>query len=378
MAGLSVGWILGRMGKRAVGRSQSMHQLLMASHRRMSLADLRERTLHCLRDEIGASGVVVWMAGESELTQVAVIGAVPALESLPRQAGISGQALANGQSLDLTLKGQSEMAAEEFTAMPARVIAIPIPSHATNSEEPLGVLTAVFDRPASTPDALGIAQAYAAILALAIQSEGQVASMRANVVQCLEEIADHLDAKDERNRQHSRRTAHLAGLIGRRMGLSDPTLSELTLGARLADLGKVALPESIVGKTTPLTLEEIDVIKKHPLVSYEIGSLLRLPTSVLLLMRNHHERLDGTGYPDGLRGGELPLSLRILCVADAYCAMTRSRADRPAMTPREAVANLSADSAKFDTDVVQALGEIVQSQQVNELVSGVEEVRWAA
>jgi HD-GYP domain-containing protein (c-di-GMP phosphodiesterase class II) len=110
-----------------------------------------------------------------------------------------------------------------------------------------------------------------------------------------------------------------------------------------------------------LTGEELELVKQHPLVSYSICKKLMLPESVLLLVRNHHERLDGTGYPDHLQGGELPLAVRIIGVADAFDAMRCARHHRESMSIEQAISQLLRDAGtKFDPMVIEALRELAE------------------
>jgi len=124
------------------------------------------------------------------------------------------------------------------------------------------------------------------------------------------------------------------------LGLGRGQLKELWLAATLHDIGKIGVPDRILGKPAPLDAEEVELMKKHPVYGAEIVSHLANP-SVLVGVRNHHERIDGRGYPDGLRDDELPLVARIIAVADTFDAMTTSRPYRAGLEREKAAAEIA-------------------------------------
>src|SRR3989338_6981961 len=135
-----------------------------------------------------------------------------------------------------------------------------------------------------------------------------------------------LALKDSVTGGHSIRVSHYALMIGRALGLDPNELVALELGALLHDIGKIGVPDHILSKPEGLTDDEFDVMKKHPELSAEILSKLKVFKGVVPIVRHHQEKYDGTGYPDGLKGTEIPFLSRIVYVADAFDAMT---ADRP-------------------------------------------------
>jgi HD-GYP domain-containing protein (c-di-GMP phosphodiesterase class II) len=129
----------------------------------------------------------------------------------------------------------------------------------------------------------------------------------------------------------------------------------LSIAARLHDIGKIAVPDSILAKPGPLDAEEFDLVKTHTIVGAELLSSWGLPGPADIV-RQHHERIDGTGYPSGLRGEQICLEARVIHVADAYTAMTRDRPYRKALAEDEALAELARHAgSQFDADVVAAL-----------------------
>ena len=147
-------------------------------------------------------------------------------------------------------------------------------------------------------------------------------------LQSMYALAKTIDAKDRYTKGHSMRVSKYSRMIAKRMGWSDAQIDELSNMAMLHDIGKIGVPDSIINKDSKLTKEEYDVIKKHPEIGYEILKEMPELKDVGIGARWHHERYDGKGYPDGLTGEEIPVPARIICVADAYDAMSSNRSYR--------------------------------------------------
>jgi len=154
------------------------------------------------------------------------------------------------------------------------------------------------------------------------------------------ELARMLDSKVFDARSNSERLAEHACLLGSALGLEQDDLESLRKGALLHDIGKIAVREELLLKPGRLSDAEFDEIKRHPEAGERICGPLRCADQVLPILRHYRERWDGRGYPDGLRGDEIPLLARVLAVADAYDAMLCSRPYRPAMSVEVACANL--------------------------------------
>lgn len=146
-----------------------------------------------------------------------------------------------------------------------------------------------------------------------------------------------MESKDPYLRNHSTRVRDYAIEIGRALGMDSRSLRLLEYAALLHDLGKSAIDSRILNKKGPLADEEMAEVRRHPAVSRDIILSNRYLARLVPYVYLHHERWDGTGYPEGLKGEDIPLPARIIAVADAYDAMTSDRAYRPAMSPREAV-----------------------------------------
>jgi putative two-component system response regulator len=150
-------------------------------------------------------------------------------------------------------------------------------------------------------------------------------------------LATALDAKDQYTRGHSERVATYAEALGSDAGLGREERRNLRRAGLLHDIGKIGIPVAYLQKPGPLTTAEYEIVKQHPSIGYDICKPLRTMAPLLHLIRGHHERLDGRGYPDALKGDELTLPLRCLTTADVYDALTSDRAYRKAMTSDQAL-----------------------------------------
>ncbi|MBN1856627.1 MAG: PAS domain S-box protein [Dehalococcoidia bacterium] len=154
---------------------------------------------------------------------------------------------------------------------------------------------------------------------------------------------------------HQRRVARLAELVGRRLGLSDSRLQGLYVGAMLHDVGKLSLPSTILTKPGKLSVHEWNLMRSHPRRGYDILMHSNLPWPIEIMALDHHERLDGTGYPGGKSGEALSLEVRILGVCDVIEAMSSDRPYRPARSPGEVISEIMEGAgSKYDPEVTQA------------------------
>jgi putative two-component system response regulator len=177
-------------------------------------------------------------------------------------------------------------------------------------------------------------------------------------------LAKSIEAKDAYTEGHCERLAEFSVALGRALGLPEADLTALRRGGYLHDLGKVAVPEAILLKPGPLTIEERRIMQRHPLVGEEICRPLRSLQGVLPIIRSHHERQDGSGYPDGLAGERVPLLARVLQVVDIYDALTTDRPYHRARSGEDALAVLEAEVQKgwWDPRIVRAFREVIERQ----------------
>jgi putative nucleotidyltransferase with HDIG domain len=172
----------------------------------------------------------------------------------------------------------------------------------------------------------------------------------------LASLSNALEAKDAVTSQHTEEVVRLAVAVAAELDLELDAVQSVELGAVLHDIGKVRVPEAILNKPGPLTDEEWEVMRTHPEVGEQILRPIQSLQAILPIVRHHHERWDGTGYPDRLAGSAIPLGARIVAVCDAYRAMTEDRPYRPALGETEARNELEQGAgAQFDADCVQAL-----------------------
>ena len=165
-----------------------------------------------------------------------------------------------------------------------------------------------------------------------------------------------LEAKDPEIGEHSRGVRRLALLIGRGMSLPEGSLETLSAGALLHDVGKIGVPDRILHKPGRLTEEEYEAMKRHPVLGAGILVPSRSLAPALPMVRHHHERFDGTGYPNGLRGEGIPLTARIVSVADAFDSMIRDRPYGYGIAREAALKEIEKNSGtQFDPGIVDVL-----------------------
>jgi putative nucleotidyltransferase with HDIG domain len=222
----------------------------------------------------------------------------------------------------------------------------------------LGVLTllSTASRKPFSKHQLELLKGFGAQISMALSNARMDAMRQETIVETLSRVATALEDRDRFFKGHSLRVSELSQRIGEKLGFDKEALEELRLGTILLDLGKVYVPDTILNKAAGLTDDEFETLKQHTVQGYELCSRLGLSDAVMMIIRNHHEKLDGTGYPDGLRGGELPLSLRIVCVADSFDAMISKRPHREALSLDQIISELSRFAGKhFDPLVVETL-----------------------
>jgi len=178
--------------------------------------------------------------------------------------------------------------------------------------------------------------------------------------EALDTLIGAVEAKDPYTHGHSRRVAELSSKIGMRLGLEPEALRGLHQGASLHDVGKISVPDQILNKPGELSDEEWDAIKQHPIVGWDLAQRAPSLRESLTAIRHHHERWDGSGYPDRLEGDEIPLAGRIVGVADVWDALTSDRSYRPAWDPDRAVDHIAAGAGSlFDPQCVEAFLDVV-------------------
>ena len=200
--------------------------------------------------------------------------------------------------------------------------------------------------------------------ARARELERVLGELRDAYLATMKSLAMVVEAKDEATRGHLERTQAYGLALARRI---DPDLAteELGFGFFLHDIGKVGVPEHVLRKPGPLTAEEWEVMRTHPVLGAQIVAPITFLDGAERLVRHHHERFDGTGYPDGLRAEEIPLAARVFAVADAFDAMTSDRPYRAAMSLERALQEIvDGSGSQFDPEVVRVFIDLVEDGPV--------------
>ena len=169
-------------------------------------------------------------------------------------------------------------------------------------------------------------------------------------------LATAVEAKDSFTERHTQRVGESARFIGERLGLSGPTLDVLYRGGIIHDIGKIGVSDSILHKPGPLDASEVPMMQAHVAIGESIVRPLRSTFGLLPIIRHHHERFDGLGYPDGLRAREIPRAARIVSVCDAFDALVNDRPYRLRRSTEEALAVLRAGAGtQWDPETVDLL-----------------------
>jgi putative two-component system response regulator len=178
-------------------------------------------------------------------------------------------------------------------------------------------------------------------------------------------LARSIESRSSLTEGHSDRLAEYAVQLGESLDLPDEDLQELRVASWLHDIGKVAVPDAVLFKPGPLNPEEIKIVRQHPLIGERICAPLKSLRRILPVIRHHHERMDGSGYPDGLRGNQIPLKARILQVADIYDALITARPYRSALSHSEALEILWGEARLgwVDASLVRKFSQISNSAQ---------------
>ena len=159
-------------------------------------------------------------------------------------------------------------------------------------------------------------------------------------------LAQTVEARDKYTGGHCERMAAYAATLGMHLGLTTDEVGALRRGGYLHDIGKVAIPDSVLQKAGPLTADEFEIVKRHTTIGDRLCGNLRLLRMVRPIVRCHHERADGSGYPDGLAGEDIPLLAQIMGVVDVYDALTTDRPYRPALPTEDACATLEQEAER--------------------------------
>jgi putative nucleotidyltransferase with HDIG domain len=175
---------------------------------------------------------------------------------------------------------------------------------------------------------------------------------------------DSIESKDRYTQGHCERVAFFACVLADSAGFNHRSLFWFRIGALLHDIGKIIVPTEVLNKPGKLSPEEWELMKRHPEAGLELVADIDFPGDIRAIIRNHHERWDGTGYPDGLAGENIPYAARILCVADVYDALTTTRSYRPGLTHDRAAEIMRSSPGQFDPELLDTFLNWAQTADI--------------
>ena len=289
------------------------------------------------------------------------------IEAISVGEGIAGKVFERGEPLMINNFGVKGAGTESDNDTPRSSLCVPLKV----KEKPIGVLS-VSDKITGEnfdENDLSMLVTLASQIAITLNNAQLYEDLEASYLSSVRALANSLDAKDAYTRGHSERVALYSMEIGKRMNLVPEMLKTLHIGALLHDIGKIGISEAILQKTSRLTDEEYQLIKTHPVRGAAIIEPAKFLKEKVPLIKYHHERFDGNGYPEGLKGEVIPLMARIVCVADSYDAMTSKRAYRDTMEKESAAQELlKCSGTQFDPKIVAAfLGVLSDEAKMKEI-----------
>lgn len=289
---------------------------------------------------------------------------------VPKGKGIAGYVAATGETVNITnpaldsrFYGQIDQKTNRQTRA---LVCVPLRTRAIQLGADLGstgarivgvaqMLHLAEDAPFSTDD-VRVFEMLCSQAATVLEVAELYANMHELFTDVVEAIANAVDAKDPYTQGHSRRVSEYATEIARELSLSADFIRRVRISGLLHDVGKIGVPDAVLNKPGPLTPAEYEQMQQHPAIGARIMGTVRSLKHELPGLLEHHERVDGTGYPQGLQGDAISVLGRIIAVADAFDAMSSNRAYRPALPIREVVQRIKAGvGSQWDPACVQAL-----------------------
>jgi putative nucleotidyltransferase with HDIG domain len=178
-------------------------------------------------------------------------------------------------------------------------------------------------------------------------------ALESRFLEMAKQWGNSIESKDRYTQGHCERVAFFACVLAETAGFNSRSLFWFRIGALLHDIGKIIVPTEVLNKPGKLTDEEWSIMKRHPEAGLELVADIDFPGDIRAIIRNHHERWDGAGYPDGLKGEQIPYAARILCVADVYDALTTTRSYRPGLTHARAAEIMRSSAGQFDPELLE-------------------------
>jgi len=271
--------------------------------------------------------------------------------------GIAGWVAEKGEPVLITDTSKDERWASRVDRkskfQTRNMVCVPVTSH----DKIIGVLQAINKKGNKLFDQrdLELLCALANPVAIAVENAGLYEEQREMFLETAEALAEAIEKRDLYTGGHTKRVSKYSMAICKYMKMDDEVADRLLLASILHDIGKIGISEDVLNKKGKLTDEEFDEMKKHPQYGYDILRHITRMDKVMPGMRGHHERYDGKGYPDGLKGEKIPLLARVIAVADTFDAMTTDRPYRKALSDQQAIKELKKyKGLQFDAKVVRA------------------------
>lgn len=344
----------------------ALHSVLSAATRSLDLPEVMFITLGELDQLLGASAAAAFVV-DPETGRLRLVAQHDLPEDFLRQVtrvsggeGVFASVLSQGQGVCLTDRTGEPMMAPLAAA--GSVVIFPMKS----STEVVGLIISVCDIERDIDESgWKLLDAIGEEIGVVVENVRLYENLRQAYLATIRSLAEAVDAKDNYTRGHSDRVAAFAVAIARELEQNAETVSQIQDAGYLHDIGKIGTPDSVLLKDGVLNSAEMEQIKRHPADSCKIVTQARFSPKIRQMIRHHHERFDGSGYPDGLKALDIPLGSRILAVADAYEAMTADRPYRDGLTLAAAVAELKRCSGgQFDPEIVAAFLRVKDSVEM--------------
>jgi putative nucleotidyltransferase with HDIG domain len=300
---------------------------------------------------LDADGTLRVVAGAGPLAQE--VGDFLAQEQ-PVEVGVNGRVARSGRPAMVNdTRLDSDYLTRNARTDPGSELSLPIPVAGST----WGVMNLEqVERGAFAEDDLLLANIVASQVGAAVHRCQLVEELEGAFLTTIGVLADAVELQDAYTADHANEVADLAAAVGQRLGLEGPALDRLRYGALLHDVGKIGVPGELLRKPGPLTAAERERMDEHTAIGARMLERIPFLAPVAPLVRSAHERYDGSGYPDGLSGGQIPLGAMVIATCDAFHAMTSDRSYRRAMSAADAVVELKANAGtQFDPIVVEAL-----------------------
>ncbi len=339
---------------REVGRAGRSGEL------RMALDAVLEAAVRAVPSD---RAYVVLTAASGRQVVAASLGGMPAPGADASVSAPASWVLANGRPLVLNPDAGASTQLADPLGMAVAAVAVPVPG--PDGAAGALVLGSTYAADTYTSDDVRLLSAIGDQAALAVENARLVDNLQESYLATVRSLAAAIEARDAYTRGHSDRVAAHAASIAQELGLAEEQRIALEVASYLHDIGKIGIPEAILGKPGRLDEEEFSRMKDHVTIGAGILGQVSFPWPVAPVVRHHHERFDGAGYPAGLAGEDIPLLARIVTVADSYEAMTSDRPYRAACTAAYAITELRKHSGtQFDPRVVVAFERALERSGV--------------